>query len=586
MNTSNWADAKALRTAFDACKRHLAFLFGFSAGLNLLYLAPAIYMMQVYDRVLQSGSVWTLIFLTVAMIASLAVLAALDGVRAHLMGAASRRLDRIVAPQILTAVMQGRAAIPGAPTQSLQSFDVFRAAVSGPPAMAAADAPWSILFVVVCFMIHPWVGVLVLIGGAALVAVAYFNEMGLRPLLKAQEQTAGGLYGLVGGDAMKAETARALGMAPRLVGRQLDARVAFTEAQASATAVASNFTALTKFLRLVLQSGALGLGAYLAIRQEISPGAVIAASILTARALAPLEQVVGAWRQMGQAIQALATVRTVLIDADTESARIYTTLPAPRGEVILEQVCVNAPGGQARILDNISARIAPGEVVGVIGPSGAGKSTLVRALVGAIACDEGAVRLDGAKLTDWPPDTLGEAIGYLAQDVGLFSGTVGDNIARFRPRSPACDAAVVAAAQAANVHRFVLSLPQGYDTMLGPGGRGLSAGQAQRIGLARALFGDPKVIVLDEPNAHLDGDGEAALIEAMKGAKARGAAIVIVAHRAGIMSIADKLLVLRDGRMDGFGPRDQVIQKLASVGGARPMTPAPHAGGATAQSAP
>jgi ATP-binding cassette subfamily C protein len=325
---------------------------------------------------------------------------------------------------------------------------------------------------------------------------------------------------------------------------------------------------------MLLQSFALGLGAFLAVRQEISPGAIVAASILTSRALAPLEQIVTAWRQTGQALQAFQTFGELLNRASLEQAE-PTALPEPRGELTVDGIGVAAPGG-AKVLDRVSFKVAPGQVLGVIGASGAGKSTLARAIVGAIPCAVGTVRIDGAKLADWPVETLGSSIGYMAQDVGLFSGTVGENIARFAPRSPERDSAVVAAAQAANVHQFILSLPQAYETPLGPGGRGLSAGQSQRIGLARALFGNPKLIVLDEPNAHLDDDGENALIHAIKAAKARGAAVVVIVHRSRTLNATDGLLVLKDGQVEGIGPRDAVLQKLAQVAGARSI-----AGGAS-----
>ena len=566
-----WLETPALKRAFDACRAHLGYTLLFSAAINLIYLAPALYMLQVYDRVLQSGSLWTLVFLSVVLVFSLGVMAFLETLRLRLFAASARRLDRLTAPLILDQTMRTGGPVPGAPTAALQAFDVFRNAITGAPALALVDAPWVPIYVIVCFMIHPWVGVLALIGGAALIGLAWWNEARLRPLLKSQEQTSAISYALIGGDAAKAETARAMGMVDRVVARQMHARESYSTAGADAAIVSSGFTAATKFLRMILQSAALGLGAYLALQQQISAGAIVAASILVSRALAPLEQVVTAWRQTGQALQAFQTFRDLLNKAPL-TPREPMALPAPKGEVSVENVGVAAPTG-GRILSGVSFKVQPGEVLGVVGPSGAGKSTLARVLVGAIPSDVGVVRVDGAKLSDWPAQTLGDAIGYLAQDVGLFSGTVAENIARFAPPSAARDEAVVAAAMAANVHAFILSLPKAYDTMLGPGGRGLSAGQSQRIGLARALYGKPKILVLDEPNAHLDTEGEMALSESLSKAKADGAAVVLISHRPGALKIMDRILVMKDGEIEGIGPRDPILRRMQQASGVRQMTP-------------
>jgi ATP-binding cassette subfamily C protein len=566
-----WSNtAPPLRRALDACRSHLAFTLLFSAAINLLFLAPALYMLQVYDRVLQSGSMTTLAFLSVLLVASLAVMAILDAFRLRLFAVGARRLDRLVTPILLQETLRKGHGHRGAPQAALQSFDVFRNAITGAPALAAVDAPWAPLYVIVCFLIHPWIGVLALIGGAALVVMAWWNETALRPQLKAQEQAALHSYSMIGSDAAGGETARAMGMIPSLTERQLKARLAFTDANTKSAEIASGFTAATKFLRMFLQSASLGLGAVLVLRQEISPGAIVAASILTSRALAPLELIVTAWRQTGQAAQALEIFKALI--SGSLDATVQTELPAPRGELLVENVAVRNASGMA-ILNGVSFKVDPGEIVGVIGPSGAGKTSLLRVLVGATPVDTGAVRLDGAKLSDWPSEPLGKAIGYLPQEVSLFSGTVADNIARFAPRSPERDAALVAAAEAAGVHRFILSLPQAYETPLGPGGRGLSAGQAQRIGLARALFGEPKLIVLDEPNAHLDAEGEVALISAMKNARERGATVILVAHRTQVMRVVNRLIVMKNGQIEGMGPRDAVLRKLAQLAGVRPIQP-------------
>ncbi|MFO1018894.1 MAG: type I secretion system permease/ATPase [Hyphomonadaceae bacterium] len=559
-------ESAILRDALQACRRHIGFVLLFSAVLNLLYLAPSIYMLQVYDRVLTSGGILTLIYLSLVLVAALGTLAFLDGSRVRLLAAMAKRLDRIVSPHVLRAALQreGRAAAGAA--QPLREFDTLRSALTGQPALAAVDAPWTPIYIAVCFIIHPAIGALALFGGILLVAIAYVNQVAMHRNLHANEQATGAMYQLQAADSAQGETARALGMHEALVRRQLNTRHAMTEATHKAGRSGAVYSSSTRFLRLLLQSASLGLGAYLAINQQISSGAIIAASILTSRAFAPLELIVGAWRQFEQGRGAYRILTDVL--KTQEGQRDFTQLPAPQANISVEGVGVRTM--DRILLNGISFRMNPGMIVGVIGPSGAGKTTLMRIVAGAANPDAGTVRIDGAKLTDWPTEKLGRHIGYLPQDVALFAGTIGDNIARFEDRAnPGVDEAIVEAAKAAGVHELVLTLSQGYDTEIGPNGRGLSAGQAQRVALARALYRKPMLLVLDEPNAHLDSDGEIALITALKEARDRNAAALVVAHRTNFMSIADALLVIRDGKLEMYGPRDQVMAKLTG-GQARP----------------
>lgn len=560
-------ESAILRDALQACRRHIGFVLLFSAVLNLLYLAPSIYMLQVYDRVLTSGGILTLIYLSLVLVAALGTLAFLDGSRVRLLAAMAKRLDRIVSPHVLRAALQreGRAAAGAA--QPLREFDTLRSALTGQPALAAVDAPWTPIYIAVCFIIHPAIGALALFGGILLVAIAYVNQVAMHRNLHANEQATGAMYQLQAADSAQGETARALGMHEALVRRQLNTRHAMTEATHKAGRSGAVYSSSTRFLRLLLQSASLGLGAYLAINQQISSGAIIAASILTSRAFAPLELIVGAWRQFEQGRGAYRILTDVL--KTQEGQRDFTQLPAPQANISVEGVGVRTM--DRILLNGISFRMNPGMIVGVIGPSGAGKTTLMRIVAGAANPDAGTVRIDGAKLTDWPTEKLGRHIGYLPQDVALFAGTIGDNIARFEDRAnPGVDEAIVEAAKAAGVHELVLTLSQGYDTEIGPNGRGLSAGQAQRVALARALYRKPMLLVLDEPNAHLDSDGEIALITALKEARDRNAAALVVAHRTNFMSIADALLVIRDGKIEMYGPRDQVMAKLSGAGQARP----------------
>ena len=558
-----WAAMPApLQEALKACRRHFTFVILFSAGLNLLYLAPTLYMMQVYDRVLSTGGVLTLVFLTIALAASLAVLAFLDAVRMRLLAAAGRRIDRLVAPNVLRAALDRKGREAAGAANPMREFDTLRTALTGAPTLAVIDAPWAPLYILVCFMIHPMIGVLALVGGVLMIGLAYINQRAMHNALRANEQLGGAFYSLQTGDSAQGEVARSLGMEQALVRRQMKVREAVALRTDRSSRTNAGYSAATKFTRLILQSLALGLGAYLALSQQISAGSIIASSVLTARAFAPLELIVGAWRQFEQGRHAYDVVVRVLRSQD--ATRTYTELPPPRAMLAVQGVGVRVPGSDSTLLQGVSFVVEPGEIVGVIGPSGAGKTTLMRAVAGAVAPDAGILRLDGASMADWPPGGLGRYIGYMPQEGGLFAGTVAGNIARFES-GPDVDKAIIAAAMAAGAHEMILSLPRGYDTELSVGGRGLSAGQIQRIGLARALFRDPVLLVLDEPNAHLDVEGEQALIEALlHHARAQRSALV-VAHRARFLSIADKLLVMKAGRVEMFGPREQILAKLPGL---------------------
>ncbi len=568
--------SSTLRAALDACRRHIGFVMLFSACLNLLYLAPSLYMLQVYDRVLASGGLLTLLYLSLVLLASLAVLAFLDGTRMRLLLAMSRRLDRLLAPHVLLAALQREGRSAAGQANILREFDALRSAMSGPPAVAAVDAPWAPIYIAVCFLIHPWIGALALLGGATLTVIAIINHRAMRSSMKAGEEATGAMYALQMADANQGDTARALGMESRLVERQIKARTALNDSLNASGSANAFYSAITKFTRLILQSAALGLGAFLALQQEISAGGIIASSILCARAFAPLELIVGAWRQFEQGRQAYAIIARVLHTQETQ--RQFTGLPDPRGALSVEGVTVRAPTGDRFLLMNASFRAEPGDIIGVLGPSGAGKTTLIRAVAGAAVPDTGAVRLDGAKMTDWEPDRLGRHIGYLPQEVALFGGTIGQNISRFDSAAgEEVDTEIVKAAKAAGAHEMILALPRGYDTNIGSNGRGLSAGQAQRVALARALYGDPVLLVLDEPNAHLDIDGESALLQSLRDASQRGVCCIVVAHRTGFLSQANKLMVVVDGRIDAFGPREAILARL-NPGGPRPISAVPNDG--------
>ncbi|TCS13966.1 type I secretion system permease/ATPase [Caulobacter sp. BK020] len=563
-----------LVAALRACRPHLMAAAVFSALINILLLAPTIYMMQVYDRVVPTEGRLTLLYLTLVVAFALGTQTALESVRSRLLTLAGLRLDRLLAGGILQKLMSAMA--PGASAQGMREFDIVRQALSGPVAVAAFDIPWTPIYVLVAFMIHPALGVMTIAGGALLVALAVFNERATRARAREAFVAQSQAYASQEAAAANGEVVRALGMRGALRERQLADRRAGLDLSAKAQFTGGGYSAATKFTRMFLQSAALGLGAWLAVDKQISAGAIIAASVLMSRALQPIEQLVGSWAVVGQARGALNNL-IKLFPPGRGLEVSGTQLPAPTGALALEQVAVRAPGEGPVLLRGVSLRLTPGEILGVIGPSGAGKTTLARVAAGAMTPEVGVVRLDGANMTDWDGDRLGRYIGYVPQDSGLLAGSIKDNISRFAiwaGADPAIvDADVVAAAQEAGVHELILRLPKGYDTVLGAGGRGLSAGQAQRVALARALYGQPTLLILDEPNSALDADGEAALNNAILAAKARGAAILIVAHRTGILNIADRLLVLRDGQVEMLGPRTEVVAKMAAAAQAAGQAP-------------
>lgn len=561
MNNSN--PRSALSAALETCRTHFTAVAVFSALLNLLFIVPMLYMLQVYDRVVPTRGTGTLIMLTIVLLLGLATLALLDWTRSRLLVRASIRLDREVAGTLLDTSLRGTdGTMDAVSRQAMRDFDSIRQALTGPLILAVCDAPWAPVYVLICFLIHPILGLVVLAGAITLASITWSNEKATGARLRAANEAAARAYASQEQVLAGAESVRALGMRSAMVGRHVGERSEMLRLQTEANFAASRFVAASKFLRLALQSLALGLGAYLAITQRISVGAVFASSFLAGRALAPIDQVLGAWPTLVRVRASYKKLEQLLAPRAADIA--VTHLPDPKGHVTLEHLTVGRGGNTPRILTNISAAFAPGEVITVVGPSGAGKSTLLRAIAGAVLPEAGLIRFDGARLSDWDPDRIGKLIGYLPQDVSLFAGTVKENIARFaNGEAPGeIDAKAVAAAEAAIAHDMILRLPNGYDTMLGWGGRGLSAGQAQRIGLARALYGEPRILLLDEPNAHLDAEGEAQLLKTIAEAKAREATIVIVAHRMSVLSVSDKIMVLRDGTIEAFGPRDEIIARM------------------------
>ena len=564
----------ALADGFRACRTHIAFAALFSALLNLLYLAPTLYMMQVYDRVVPTEGRLTLLYLTLIVGFALMVLVALDAVRSRLMILASLRLERTLARPVLERLMA-----TGGSQQGVRDFDALRQFISGPVALALMDAPWTPVYVLAAFLIHPALGVLILVGAAVLFLLALGNERATRTKIQEGAARQNQAYALQDAAARNGEVVRSLGMRDALLSSQIADRVAGQTLSARALFTGGRYSATTKFVRLFLQSAALGLGAWLAIERQISAGSIIAASVLLSRALQPIEQVVGSWTTVGQARNALASL-AALFNTPVRPTPVMQ-LPNPVGAVELEQVSLRTLQGLS--LRSVSVTIVPGEAIGVVGPSGAGKTALARIIAGAVSPDLGVVRLDGSDFSDWDSDRLGRFVGYLPQTSGLMAGTLRDNISRFATPETAgsedIDAAVVDAARAAGVHEMIVRLPGGYDAVLGAGGLGLSAGQSQRVALARALYGRPKLIVLDEPNSALDAEGEEALNRAILTARGWGATLVIVAHRLGVLAVTDRILILRDGQVARIGPSSEILSRTgpASAGAAQSSPDAPQA---------
>lgn len=547
------------------CRPHLVAAAVFSGLINVLNLAPSIFMLQVYDRVVPTRGVPTLLLLTLILVVALGVYAILDAVRMRLLLRASIRLERRLAPAILLRILGSSSGTPVERAQAMRDFDTVRSTLTGAPVIALFDAPWAPIYILIAFLLHPWIGVLTLVSALLLGGIAIASERVTEPsvgvirarqTLAQREQDA---------SILASDVAQALGMRDALVTRHLLERADLARRQAALSGTSGQFLAVTKFLRQLLQSLALALGAWLAVRQEISGGAIFAASLLLGRALQPVEQILGAMKPLTAAWGAWRSLDAFCRRPAPD--RTATTLPAPVGRIEVRGLDVMAPGSDRPILSDISFAVNPGEVVALVGPSGAGKSTLLRVLAGAQAPDAGEVRIDGASLSDWNREQLGRHLGFMPQAPTLFPATVHTNIARFRSvidgESEALDAEVVAAAQEAGAHKVILGLSQGYGTLLERGEAGLSAGQGQAVALARALFGRPTLLFLDEPNAHLDSEGEARLARTILALRERRATVIVSTHRTGLLQIVDKVLLLREGRVQLFDERAKVIRPQA-----------------------
>ncbi|TIO22606.1 MAG: type I secretion system permease/ATPase [Mesorhizobium sp.] len=548
--------SKIVREALGACRRYFLFAAVFSLAINLLYLASPLYMLQIYDRVVTSGSETTLVMLTLVLLAAFLALAGLDLVRAAILTRASARLDRLLSARILAASVETPSQ-GASPSQPIRDFDTFRQVITGSGIHALFDLPWSPIYIGIIFLLHPWLGFFALGSSLLLIAMAVLNEYIVRAPLKQANDLATANYNFTEMSLRNAEVIRAMGMIDGLVRRWGRDRGLALGQQGRASDRAAVMSGLIRFLRLTMQSLILGLGAYLVIERQITGGSMFAASLLLGRGLQPVEQIVGLWRSLILARAALGRVER-LLDGGAQGGRSFN-LPKPSGKVAVEQLSFAIPSLQKVLLRDVSFRLEAGEALGIVGPSGAGKSTLARHLAGIMQPSRGTVRLDGADMTQWGRETLGDHIGYLPQDIELFSDTVAANIGRFKTD---VDREVIEAARLAGVHEMIIRLPQGYETQIGEGGAVLSGGYRQRIALARAVFGLPNLIVLDEPSSNLDADGDRALAECALELKRRGSTVIIVSHRPSTLANVDKILLLRDGAVEAFGMRNEIVALL------------------------
>ncbi|KIO48605.1 type I secretion system permease/ATPase [Nitrosospira sp. NpAV] len=533
----------------------------FSAIINLLLLVPALYMLQVYDRVLASRNETTLLMLTLIVLGAYLFMSALEFIRSFVLIRVGAKLDVTMNKRIYTAAFeQNLKRAGGNAGQALQDLTAIRQFLTGQGLFAFFDAPWFPIYLTVIFLFNPLLGMFALIGTAVLVVLAFVNEAVSKKPLEDANAMAVASSNLATNNLRNAEVIAAMGMLPNLISRWFKLHSHFLQLQAEASEKTGTIGAITKFVRLSLQSLILGLGALLALEGKITPGMMIVAAILMGRALSPVEQLIGIWKSWSSTRSAYQRLNELLEANPAREAGM--SLPKPLGQVSVEAVTAVPPGSKVAILRNLSFAIEPGDVLGIIGTSGAGKSTLARLLVGIWPAAMGEVRLDGADVYQWNKDELGPHMGYLPQDIELFAGTVSENIARFGEID---SQKVILAAKRAGVHDMILQFPQGYDTLLGDGGAGLSGGQKQRLGLARAMYGDPSLIVLDEPNSNLDEMGEQALIAAINDLHSRGKTIVMISHRSSVLRATNKLLLLRDGKAQLFGPSDQVLARLAKV---------------------
>ncbi|QEL24747.1 type I secretion system permease/ATPase [Bosea sp. F3-2] len=549
-----------LRSALRGCGRVMLAIGVITATLNVLYLTSSMFMLEVYDRVVPSRSVPTLVSLALLALGLFALHCLLDVIRMRVLIDVGGWVDRALSDRVydMVARLPLRTRVGGDGLQPLRDLEQLRSYLSGLGPTALFDLPWMPFYLGLCYLFHPLIGLTALAGSIVLVVLTILTDVLTRSPVQQATRESASRNALIEASRRNAEVLEAMGMRPRVATLWAGTNARYLGSQQRAAAIAGTLGSISRVLRLVLQSAVLAVGAYLVINQEATSGIIIAGSILTSRALAPVELAIAHWKNLVAARQGWHRLRKLAMQLPPPS--LPTALPVPRKHLTVETVSVALPGDQRVVVQDVSFVLKSGQGLGVVGPSASGKSSLVRAIAGAWAPVRGKVRLDGAALDQWTADARGRHVGYLPQDVELFAGTVAQNISRFEEKPD--DSAIVAAAEAAGVHALALRLPDGYDTQIGEGGAALSAGQRQRIALARALYRDPFVVILDEPNSNLDAEGDQALTHAIMGVRARGGIVVVVAHRTSALAGVDQVLVMVDGHAQALGPKDQILRQV------------------------
>ena len=548
-----------LQKAIALCRSSFASAGFFSLFINFLMLVPALYMLQLYDRVVTSGSEATLVMLTLMMVLLMATMGGLEWVRSQMMVRVSVRLEKLLNKRVFGLAFKQALYVGSkrSPSQPLDDLSGLRQFLTGNGLFAFFYAPWMPIYIAVMFMFHEWFGWMAVGTVIILTILTFINEKLTAETLKEANDNSMVGRALVQKNLRNAEVVESMGMLAGIRKRWLDSVNEVLFLQSKASSRAASLTSLSKTIRILSQSLILGLGGYLVIQQQITPGLMIAGSILLGRALAPIDMMIGSWKSFVAARGQYARLNEALLAVPEEKEKM--TLPAPEGELWVDQILVAPPGSTEPVLAGINFSLKPGESLAIVGPSAAGKSTLARVILGIWPVLRGKVRIDSVDVFSWNREELGPYIGYLPQDIELFEGSIAENISRFGEMDSDM---IVAAAKLSDVHEMILSLPEGYDTVIGHSGGVLSGGQRQRIGLARAVYGEPKLILLDEPNSNLDEVGEQALAKAIVALKQKNITVIVISHRTGIVEVLDKMLVLKGGEMVAFGPRDEVLNKL------------------------
>lgn len=549
-----------LAAALADCKKAFVGIGLFSCIINILMLTGALFMLQIYDRVLPSRSIPTLVGLVILALAMFLFLGALDFLRQRVLVRIGAYLDEVLSPKIYDATirMPLRSVRTGDGLQPMRDFDQIRSFLSGLGPTALFDLPWLPIYLIICFVFHFWIGFTALIGAIILIVLTVLTEFWVRDPLRAASRFSAQRNSLAEASYRNAEVLNAMGMGARVARIWGKANAQYIEQQQRATDISGGLGALSRILRMILQSALLAVGAVLVLANEATAGVIIAGSILGSRAVAPVEIAIANWRQFISARQSWERLTRLLAVFSTAAKPLE--LPAPKAVLSVENVSVAPPGERKIVVQDVSFQLKAGSAVGIIGPNSAGKSSLARAIVGVWPAVRGQVRLDGAALDQWSAEALGAHVGYLPQDVELFAGSIQQNIARFEPEPDSTE--VIKAAKAAAVHDMILRLPSGYDTDIGEGGLALSAGQRQRVALARALYKEPFMVVLDEANSNLDGEGELALSQAIAGVRRRGGIAIVVALRPKALDEVDFAMMLVGGQMKAFGPKAEVLGKV------------------------